>query len=268
MAIKIHWMHRNGWDNNKHDLMKMAKFLDEAGVASVLLPYGPEGLDYLLYVPQMLNNTNNLRILIAIPAYAVSPEYVAKTFRTMVQFNGQRLDLNLVAGNYDEKRAKTILSDYPGDVSHIDSHEKRVALTGPWIEKFNKIMGQGLWDVDYVSYVVGTSDATIDIANRNTDYLIINDSMLTEENMSRLTNTKPMLSIDPLIVDGPEDVVEYHEYHYQKVNYHTIRGTYSEVLNQIKEISNKFQIFDFIVHTDQKDLTKIFQLIKDLSKEE
>jgi len=69
-------------------------------------------------------------------------------------------------------------------------------------------------------------------------------------------------------VDGPEDIVEYHEYHYQKVNYHTIKGTYSEVLDQIKEISNKFQIFDFIVHTDQKDLTKIFKLIKDLSNEE
>jgi alkanesulfonate monooxygenase SsuD/methylene tetrahydromethanopterin reductase-like flavin-dependent oxidoreductase (luciferase family) len=268
MAIKFHWMHRNAWDNNKHDLIKMVKFLDEAGVVSVLLPYGPEGLDYLLYVPQMLNNTDKLRVLIAIPAYAATPEYVAKTFRTMIQFNGQRLDLNLVAGNYDEERAKLILSDYPGDISHIDSHEKRVALTGPWIEKFNKIMGQGLWDVDYVSYVVGTSDATIDIANKHTDYLIINDNMLTEEKMSRLINTKPMLSIDPLIIDSPEDRVEYYEYNYQKVNHHTIRGTYPEVLSQIKEISNKFQIFDFIVHTDQKDLTKIFQLIKDLSKEE
>jgi alkanesulfonate monooxygenase SsuD/methylene tetrahydromethanopterin reductase-like flavin-dependent oxidoreductase (luciferase family) len=265
MDIKIHWMHRNGWDSNKHDLIKMAKFLDEQGVISVLLPYGPEGLDYLLHVPGMLNNTDRLRVLIAIPAYAVSPEYMAKTFRTMRQFNGQRLDLNLVAGNYDEDRAKLILSDYPGDISHIDSHEKRVALTEPWIEKFNNLM-QGQ-DINYVSYVVGASDKTIEIANKHTDYLIINHSMLTEEYMSRLVNTKPMLSIDPLILDSPEAEVRYNEYFYQKKNHHTIKGTYQEVLDQINAISDKFKIYDFIVHTDQTDLDNIFKLMKDLSSQ-
>jgi len=265
MAIKFHWMHRNGWENNKHDLVKMAKFLDEQGIISVLLPYGPEGLDYLLHVPNMLNNTNKIRFLIAIPAYAVSPEYIAKTFRTMRQFNGQRLDLNLVAGNYDEDRAKLILSDYPGDISHIDTHEKRVALTEPWIKKFNNLM-QG-HEINYVSYVVGASDKTIEIANKHTDYLIINHSMLTEESMSRLINTKPMLSIDPLILENADDEVKYNEYFYQKKNHHSIKGTYQEVLDQIKSISDKFKIYDFIVHTDQTDLTKIFELIKDLSAE-
>ena len=258
-------MHRNGWENNKHDLVKMAKFLDEQGIISVLLPYGPEGLDYLLHVPNMLNNTNKIRFLIAIPAYAVSPEYIAKTFRTMRQFNGQRLDLNLVAGNYDEDRAKLILSDYPGDISHIDTHEKRVALTEPWIKKFNNLM-QG-HEINYVSYVVGASDKTIEIANKHTDYLIINHSMLTEESMSRLINTKPMLSIDPLILENADDEVKYNEYFYQKKNHHSIKGTYQEVLDQIKSISDKFKIYDFIVHTDQTDLTKIFELIKDLSAE-
>jgi alkanesulfonate monooxygenase SsuD/methylene tetrahydromethanopterin reductase-like flavin-dependent oxidoreductase (luciferase family) len=267
MAMKFHWMHRNGWENNKYDLIEMAKFLDEQGVISVLLPYGPEGLDYLLHVPGMLNNTNKLRFLMAIPAYAASPEYVAKTFRTMIQFNGHRLDLNLVAGNYDEDRAKLIMSDYPGDISHIDSHEKRVALTGLWIEKFNKIMSSGPWIVDYVSYVVGGSDKTIEIANNHTDYLIINHSMLTEESMSRLVNTKPMLSIDPLILDGPEDEVKYNEYFYQKKNHHTIKGTYQEVLDQIRKISDKFKIYDFIVHTDQTDLDNIFKLMKELSSQ-
>lgn len=266
MAIKFHWMHRNGWENNKHDLVKMAKFLDEQGVISVLLPYGPEGLDYLLHVPTMLNNTNKLRVLIAIPAYAVSPEYVAKTFRTMRQFNGQRLDINLVAGNYDEERAKLILADYPGDTSHIDTHEKRVALTEPWIEKFNNLMdGQ---DIHYVSYVVGQSDKTIEVANKHTDYLIINHSMLTKESMSRLVSTKPMLSIDPLILENPEDKVKYNEYFYQKKNHHTIKGTYQEVLDQIRAISDEFKIYDFIVHTDQTDLTNIFKLMKELSNQD
>jgi hypothetical protein len=123
-------------------------------------------------------------------------------------------------------------------------------------------------DINYVSYVVGGSDKTIEIANKHTDYLIVNHSMLTEDSMSRLVNTKPMLSIDPLILDGPEDEVRYNEYFYQKKNYHNIKGTYQEVLDQIRAISDKFKIYDFIVHTDQTDLTKIFQLMKELSGQE
>ena len=75
MPIKFHWMHRNGWDNNKHDIIKMAIDLDNENIASVLLPYGPNGLDYLLHVPTMINSTKNINLQNAIsipPAFLFS----------------------------------------------------------------------------------------------------------------------------------------------------------------------------------------------------
>jgi len=265
MPIKFHWMHRNGWDNNKHDIIKMAIDLDNENIASVLLPYGPNGLDYLLHVPTMINSTKNINFMVAIPAYAVTPEYAARTFWTMRQFGRNRLDINLVAGNYDENQAKDILSDYPGNTDHIDTHDKRVALTEKWIEKFVNILKEK--DFMPTLYVVGQSETTIRVANTFTDYLIINHSMLNHDSMSKLTNVKPLLSIDPLIIDNPEDAdkVEYHDYRYSKNNHHSIKGTHEEVIAQIRRISEEFEVNEFIVHTDQKDLSRIFKVIRELS---
>jgi alkanesulfonate monooxygenase SsuD/methylene tetrahydromethanopterin reductase-like flavin-dependent oxidoreductase (luciferase family) len=265
MAIKFHWMHRNGWGNNKIDIVQMAVDLEKQNIESVLLPYGPNGLDYLLHVPNMMKVTEKIRFMMALPAYAVTPEYAARTFCTMRQFGRNRLDINLVAGNYDENQAKDILSDYPGNTDHIDTHDKRVALTEKWIEKFLNILKEK--DVIPTLYVVGQSETTIRVANTFTDYLIINDSMLNHDSMSKLTNVKPLLSIDPLIIDNPEDIdnVEYHDYRYSKNNHHSIKGTHAEVVSQIRKISEDFGVKEFIVHTDQKDLSKIFKVIKELS---
>jgi hypothetical protein len=268
MKINMHWMHRNAWENNKHELVEMAKFFETLGVKSILLPYGPNGLDYLLHTPNILNATNKVRILIALPAYAVTPEYAAKIFWTMRQFNGHRLDLNLVAGNYAGELAESVLNDYPGDTSHIDTHEKRVALTGHWIEKFTNLMKNK--GVVYTSYVVGESDMTIGIANQYTDFLIINHTMLWPSQMHRLTNVKPMLAIDPLIIDNLDDIdkVEYYHYAYEKKSHHQIKGTYEEVVAKIKQISEEHKIYDFIVHTDQKNLEPMFKMMKELSSQD
>ena len=115
-------------------------------------------------------------------------------------------------------------------------------------------------------YVVGQSETTIRVANTFTDYLIINHSMLNHDSMSKLTNVKPLLSIDPLIIDNPEDAdkVEYHDYRYSKNNHHSIKGTHEEVIAQIRRISEEFEVNEFIVHTDQKDLSRIFKVIREL----
>ena len=135
--------------------------------------------------------------------------------------------------------------------------------------KDHLFMGLILKEKDFMPtlYVVGQSETTIRVANTFTDYLIINHSMLNHDSMSKLTNVKPLLSIDPLIIDNPEDAdkVEYHDYRYSKNNHHSIKGTHEEVIAQIRRISEEFEVNEFIVHTDQKDLSRIFKVIRELS---
>jgi alkanesulfonate monooxygenase SsuD/methylene tetrahydromethanopterin reductase-like flavin-dependent oxidoreductase (luciferase family) len=259
-------MHRNGWENTNKSLISMAQTLEDNGIRSVLLPYGPTGTDFLVHVPGILQSTKKIKVMIALPAYAVTPEYAAKTFNTMQWIRRDSLDLNLVAGNYDKNSEVPVLSNYPGDISHIESHEKRVALTEKWMEKFNNLVND--YGFPITLYVVGTSETTINIANNYTDYIIININALSHEFISKANNCKVLLVIDPLIIDNEEDLlkVEYHSYEYtKKIIEHPIKGTYEEVVQIIKDISQEFGIKDFMIHTDQKDITNLLKLVNDMS---
>ncbi len=265
MSIEFHWMHRKGWSNTEFGLTLMAKQLEEANVTSVLLPYGPIGVDFSIFLPPILKATEKIRMMLALPAYGLTPEYAAKTFEGVDKYGRGRLDLNLVAGKYDDEKQNFIINAYPGDVSLVDTHESRVALTEPWMEKFVYLMQQSKFEAKLC--VVGSSDTTLRIANKYTDYIIVGEYMLTDHFLSQITN-KPILIIDPLVLkegQEPSDV-KYYDYEYTLEPNHTIKGTHSQVVQQIKDISKKFNVNDFMILTDQRDLSGIFGVIKELTE--
>lgn len=267
MTIKIHWMHRFGlYSGDEEGLVSMAKDFEAANITSVLLPYGYRGIDFSVHLSSMLKATKKIKMMLALPAYGVMPEFAAKTFKSVNNFAPGRLDLNLVAGKFDEEREKIVVDAYPGDPSLINSHDKRVALTEPWMKKFVDLMQECSFDAKL--FVVGSSDTTINIANKYTDYIIAAEYMLNPHILSKITNSKLLLIIDPLVLkDGQDpDSVEYIDYAYTMKPNHTIKGTQEEVVNQIKSISEEFGIYDFMIVTDQKDLCSIFELIKELTE--
>jgi len=260
-------MQRIHWPNTTEGLVEMAKQLEDANIESVLMPYGPGGNDFSMFLPDIFRSTKKIRIILAAGAYAVTPEYVAKTFFTAQKFGDNRVDLNLVAGRYSDEFEQTVIDKYPGDSSLVDTHTKRVEMTEKWMEKFVSIIK----DEEYTTklMVVGSSEITIRIANNYTDYMIINGDILIDGKRGQLTNTKPILCIDPLILeDGmSEDDIEYHDYKFTKKPNHFPKGTYDHVKEIIKEISIGNNINDFMIHTDQKNIDQIFRLVKDLSQE-
>lgn len=265
MAIKFHWMYRHGWEPDTEGLVQMAKDLESANIESVLLPYGPRGIDFSVHLHLILSSTKKIRMMLALPAYAVTPEYVAKTFKSINNFSHKRIDLNLVAGRYGQPQEDMVIDAYPGDISLIDEHDKRVVLTEPWIEKFTDLMKDFAFEARLC--VVGSSETTIRIANKYTDYIIVGDYMLNDHYLPQITNSKLMLIIDPLVLkeNQEESLIEYNNHSHTKVRQHTIKGNHEEVVKQIKQISQDFNVNDFIVVTDQKDLSGIFSVIQDLT---
>lgn len=258
-------MQRIHWPNTNEGLTTMAKELENAGVYSVLLPYGPEGQDFLLHIPDIFRSTKNIKMMLALGAYAVTPEYAAKSFYSAQQYGNNRLDLNLVAGRYDDYFANMAIDYYPGDKSVMDTHEARVALTESWMERFVHILKRQRFMPKLA--VVGSSENTLRIANTYTDYIIINGWILHSDIMSKIQNCKPILVIDPLILDPGQDPsnVEYHNYEFTKQMNHDIMGTYEEVRKKICEISEKHNINEFMIHTDQLDISRLLRLVKDMT---
>lgn len=259
-------MQRIHWPNNPEGLVRMARELEDANVESVLLPYGPGGQDFSMYMPDIFRSTKKIRMMLAVGAYAVTPEYLAKTFHTAQKFGDNRLDLNLVAGRYSEEFEQRVIDGYPGDSSLVDTHTKRVAMTEKWMEKFVELIKNEMYTTKLA--VVGSSDTTIRIANTYTDYMIINGDILIDGKRNELTNTKPILVIDPLILeDGEtEDSVEYHDYKFLKKPQHFIKGTQAQVEEKIKTLAYENNINDFMIHTDQKNIDRILKVVKNLSQ--
>lgn len=257
-------MQRNHWNCKNDGMIEMAKTLEDAGVVSVLLPYGPEGEDFSLHLPDVFRATNSINMMLAVGAYAVAPEYIAKTFLTMQEYGPNRISLNLVAGRYNDHFEQIAINNYHTDSTLMDTHTKRVAITEKWMEKFVSLIKNKQFNAKLA--VVGSSETTIRIANKYTDYMFINGNLLAEREKIK---TNPILVIDPLILDvgENEDNVEYHNYEFTRKDMHPFKGTHEEVKQMFLDISNNFNIKDFLIHTDQKDISKLLRLVKDMSSQ-
>jgi hypothetical protein len=274
--ITFHWMWRRHWQINDSTenlsldgIRQMGQELDGAGVKSVLLPYGPGGIDFSLVISDVLKETNQLIMTIALPAYGVSPDYAAKIVDTLNFFGPGRIGVNLVAGRWGDEGGgfaeKLIMDHYMHDASLIDTLAKRVAISKVWMDNFVKLMDNHKNKTHLA--VVGSSDTTIEIANKHTEYIYVDDNLLYTDQFKKIKGPKPILIIDPLIMNSPEDEqnVKYDINAAPRHQHHHVKGTMDEVVQKIRELSNEFEIYDFMIHTDQEDISQLLKLVKEFN---
>jgi hypothetical protein len=272
-------MWRRHWqvnDSTEHldlkGILGMAQELDGANVKSVLLPYGPSGIDFSLVIQESLQKTNQLIMTIALPAYGTSPDYAAKIVDTLNQFAPGRIGVNLVAGRWGDEgngpSEKLVLDHYMHDSSLIDTLDKRVAISAVWMDRFINLM-KGHKHKTHMA-VVGSSDTTIGIANKHCEYIYVDDNLLYRDQFKKIKGPKPIVIIDPLIINHPDDEknVKYDKNAPERRQHHHVKGTLAEVKRQIRELSDKFGIYDFMIHTDQEDISRLLDLVKYFNQEE
>ena len=277
--ITFHWMWRRHWqvnDSTEHldlkGILSMAQELDGAGVKSVLLPYGPGGIDFSLVIQESLQKTNQLIMTIALPAYGVSPDYAAKVVDTLNSFGPGRIGVNLVAGRWGDEgngpSEKLVLDHYMHDSSLIDTLAKRVEISRVWMDNFVKLMPHHQHKTHLA--VVGSSDTTIEIGNKHTEYIYVDDNLLYTDQFKKIKGPKPILIIDPLIINNPEDEenVKYDVNAAPRKQNHHVKGTMDEVVQKIRELSDEFDIYDFMIHTDQEDISQLLKLVKEFNNME
>lgn len=276
--ITFHWMWRRHWQINDSienldlsGILKMATELDDANVKSVLLPYGPGGIDFSLVIQEALQKTNQLIMTIALPAYGTSPDYAAKICETLNRFAPGRIGVNLVAGRWGDEgngpAERIVLEHYMHDPSLIDTLEKRVAISAVWMDKVMDLMKTHQHKTHMA--VVGSSDTTIDIANKHCEYIYVDDNLLFRDQFKKidLDRVKPIVIIDPLITTHPDDEkhVRYDKNAPVRQQNHLIKGKLVDVVAQIRNMSEQFGIYDFMIHTDQEDISKLLDMVKNFN---
>ena len=267
-----HWQVSDSIENlDLSGILRMAQELDGANVKSVLLPYGPGGIDFSLVIKEALEKTNQLIMTIALPAYGTSPDYAAKILETLNRFAPGRIGVNLVAGRWGDEgngpSEKLVLDHYMHDPSLIDTLEKRVGVSAVWMDKVMALMQTHQHKTHMA--VVGSSDTTIAIANKHCEYIYVDDNLVYREQFKKvdLSRVKPILIIDPLIINHPDDEqnVKYDKNAPVRKQHHHVKGTMKDVARQIRELSSRFGIYDFMIHTDQEDISQLLQLVKEFN---
>jgi hypothetical protein len=267
-----HWQINDSIDNlDLNGILRMAQELDGANVKSVLLPYGPGGIDFSLVIQEALQKTNQLIMTIALPAYGTSPDYAAKICETLNRFAPGRIGVNLVAGRWGDEgngpSEKLVLEHYMHDPSLIDTLEKRVAVSAVWMDNVMDLMKTHQHKTHMA--VVGSSDTTIEIANKHCEYIYVDDNLVYREQFNKvdLNRVKPILIIDPLIMNHPDEEksVRYDKNAPVRQQHHHVKGSMHDVVRQIRDLSNRFGIYDFMIHTDQEDISRLLQLVKDFN---
>lgn len=269
-------MQRFNWLNNTQGLLEMAKTLDDAGVYSVLLPYGSTSPDYFAWLPNLIHNTKSLKFMMAIRPYTFSPEYASRVFRTANEVHQGRVTFNIVAGALSSEEQEYSLKYYAGNPEDINTMDKRIEFTDRWAELFCKIFDEQFDSARPELYTIANSPVTLELANKYVDYAIYHNHRIDYNKEHGRKNLKHVIVIDPLITedDGTCNV----EYLWQPTSLerannnklirdqkHPINGTYDEVKKQLIDMSDQYGGVDFLVHTDQKDISKILRLVKELS---
>jgi alkanesulfonate monooxygenase SsuD/methylene tetrahydromethanopterin reductase-like flavin-dependent oxidoreductase (luciferase family) len=267
-----HWQINDSIENlDLKGILGMAQELDSANVKSVLLPYGPGGIDFSLVIQEALQKTNQLIMTIALPAYGTSPDYAAKIVDTLNKFAPGRIGVNLVAGRWGDEgnghSEKLVIDHYMHDPSLIDTLEKRVGISAVWMDKFMSLM-KFHQNKTHMA-VVGSSDTTIGIANKHCEYIYVDDNLLFRDQFKKidLDKVKPIVIIDPLITNHPDDekYVKYDKNAPVRQQHHLIKGSMIDVVAQIRNLSEQFGIYDFMIHTDQADISRLLELVKNFN---
>jgi alkanesulfonate monooxygenase SsuD/methylene tetrahydromethanopterin reductase-like flavin-dependent oxidoreductase (luciferase family) len=254
--MKFNWMHRYECSEDSKGLLQMVKSFEDHGVESVLLPYGSDGTDYFIHIPDFIKITKKINFMMAIRPYSVSPEYVTKSFKSMNNFEPNRLSINVVAGYFDSVEEDIVFKKYHREISEIDTSEKRVALCDIWIQKFIEIMNKDLPRI----WMVGTSDKTIEIANKYATDFLVTQQLINENKINKI-KAKKCLVINPIIKNSKKEALEYIYLNGLREE-DTIFGSLNDVIGQVNYLSNKFNTDEFLIHTDQTDISNILHLVK------
>lgn len=245
------------------EIKDLSQILNKNKYYSILLTYHSKNKDFLIKSFKAASNKENLKYMIAIRTYAITPEYMAMICKSYNEEFPGKLILNIVSGDLhkDESSIKDLL--YISEL--VDTPEKRLSYTKKWVEKFNEITNGYTPEI----FMSGHSDETRTMANQFDATHISMLDMYKEylKKTNRIVNKKQMISLSILIRDSKKEAEDFIR---NNANGNglgwTLYGTQKEVISQIKDLEN-FGVTDIIIakiDNDEKEHL-IHEIIRSLT---
>lgn len=249
-------------ENSLKDLKTISNILNDSGYYSVLTVYHSKLPDYWLKIANIINKEHDLKYMIAMRTYAISPEYCAMMCEAFNTIDSNRLMLNVAAG--DLHKEETSVADIIDIGSTIDTYEGRAKYTDRWLNKFLNIK---LLKNKPEIVVSGTSDQTIENANKYADAHLCMYSSYISGLKNKINTPRRMVCCSVVIRDSKEEAFNIiPDNEGEMIKNSTLYGTEEELVKRIKDME-KEGITDLLItkRFEDNQPEKIHQMIKKIT---
>jgi len=239
-------------DNNN------AGFLENSGFDGVLLTYNILQGDFLTKVAADCHKHNNIKYLVAIRPYAISPQYLYMINKSLKSMCNNRFQVNLISGwaKEDEKDFEGII----GDVNDLSSNIEKSNYLINYLNILNDLKYK---DLDF--YVSITNNFVFNATKNNKLIISYEHYLRNFELFKNLENV--MISIVPILRKNNEEL--------EKINKDlkitdTEYFTYDEFDNFLNDLKNngikQILFHDSYSFNEKKEIVKFVKQYKELQK--
>ncbi len=262
--MRFHWMNR-GDVSSVSGIKDLSSHIDKYGYHSILFVYHSKMPDNFIKVVRAVSNEEQVKYMIAIRTYAISPEYLSMICKSFYEMFGDRLMLNVVSGDIHDD--ETSVNDIVMFKEKLSTPDDRLVYTKEWMDKFISMFPDG----NYPEIVMGGhSDFTREMANRydatHLSMLDMHIKHLDKENP--IINNKQMVSISVLARETYEEAEEFMGLlENTSAKQWTIYGSKKEIEDKINYIKS-LGVTDIIIsgNTNDQHHDYIHDIIKEMTE--
>lgn len=190
--MNIYWFQRD----ESFDFNELSTRLELSGFTGILFPWSSFSDDYFIHVANKINPKENIKYMIAIRPYTVSPQYLSRTNRSMNKISKNRILVNFVSGwvYEEEKKVKGIVNDVNDLSSSIDRSNYMIK----YIDTLNEI--KTILPDFYISV---TNEFVFEASKNNKSIIPYSWYKIKKFN---LEPAKSMIHVSPIIRESKEEI--------------------------------------------------------------
>lgn len=236
--MRLFWFQR--WKS--FDFKDLSDEMENAGFDGILFPYSSHDDDYFIPIATNIEKDKNIKYMVAIRPYTISPQYINKIIKSINKISKDRVMINFVSGwIYENEKS---LGGICGNINNSSSNIDRSNYLADYIDVLKNMKGNS------VNFYVSVTNSIL--FEKTKDNKIIIPYNLYKQEKIDLSEAKAMISICPIIRKTKEDIDKIKNNSMSEKSAYFTEDEFMVFLNDI----NKKNINGLLIFEDSENAEK------------
>lgn len=257
--MRFHWFANDVGDLTVSKINSLASYLESCGYYSFLQVYEPSFSDAFIKSAAVVNNTSNIKYMLAMRPSGITPEYFAMIIAGFSRVAKDRLMINIVHGHLDPAEGAAGIINY----DHIfDSREAVLEHSNQFLSMLYKLPPFLLNKPEMV--ISGVTEQTITMVKNFGDYLAFDYKNIKDDLISDLdSGINKMMRLRLVLKNNQAECENF---------YHNLRDKSSVLVCTPDSFNNYLDNFQqsgvtdilFAPHPENTDKKSVHEMVRQL----